>query len=163
MLKDAAWGEPDDPLDLLIIDTPPGTGEAQLTLAQKVPVTAALLVTTPQDVALADVRRGAAMFAKTSVPVLGVVETMSWFDDPSGQRHFLMGRDGGQTVADALGLPLLAQLPILPAIREGGDAGEPAALSDGAASDLFFALAREVALTLDALETKAPPDIVFTD
>jgi ATP-binding protein involved in chromosome partitioning len=74
-----------------------------------------------------------------------------------------MGRDGGQTVADALGLPLLAQLPILPAIREGGDAGEPAALSDGAASDLFFALAREVALTLDALETKAPPDIVFTD
>ncbi len=163
MLKDAAWGEPDDPLDLLIIDTPPGTGEAQLTLAQKVPVTAALLVTTPQDVALADVRRGAAMFAKTSVPVLGVVETMSWFDDPSGQRHFLMGRDGGQTVADALGLPLLAQLPILPAIREGGDAGEPAALSGGAASDLFFALAREVALTLDALETKAPPDIVFTD
>ncbi|MGB2073804.1 MAG: Mrp/NBP35 family ATP-binding protein, partial [Henriciella sp.] len=75
MLNDAAWGTPEDPLDLLIIDTPPGTGDAQLTLAQSIPVTAAVLVTTPQEVALADVRRGAAMFAKTHVPVLGVVET----------------------------------------------------------------------------------------
>ncbi len=163
MLKDTAWGAATDPLDLLIIDMPPGTGEAQLTLAQKVPVTAALLVTTPQDVALADVRRGAAMFTRTNVPVLGVVETMSWFDDPSGQRHFLLGKDGGARVAGALGLPLLGQLPLLPAIREGGDAGQPAALVDDVASSLFSRLARDVALALDALQTKPPPQIIFTD
>lgn len=163
MLKDTAWGAATDPLDLLIIDMPPGTGEAQLTLAQKVPVTAALLVTTPQDVALADVRRGAAMFTRTNVPVLGVVETMSWFDDPSGQRHFLLGKDGGARVAGALGLPLLGQLPLLPAIREGGDAGQPAALVDDVASKLFSRLARDVALALDALQTKPPPQIIFTD
>lgn len=163
MLKDTAWGAATDPLDLLIIDMPPGTGEAQLTLAQKVPVTAALLVTTPQDVALADVRRGAAMFTRTNVPVLGVVETMSCFDDPSGQRHFLLGKDGGARVAGALGLPLLGQLPLLPAIREGGDAGQPAALVDDVASKLFSRLARDVALALDALQTKPPPQIIFTD
>ncbi|MEO0721436.1 MAG: Mrp/NBP35 family ATP-binding protein [Pseudomonadota bacterium] len=163
MLNDAAWGDPGDPLDILIIDTPPGTGDAQLALAQKVPVDAALLVTTPQDVALADVRRGAAMFAKTAVPVLGVVETMSWFEDPAGNRHHLMGDGGGKRMADALGLPLLAQLPMLQAIREGGDAGMPAALSDGTAKTLFTHLARSVARSLDQLETKPAPEIVFED
>ncbi|MEM9226019.1 MAG: P-loop NTPase, partial [Pseudomonadota bacterium] len=161
MLNDAAWGRPDDPLDLLIIDTPPGTGEAQLTLAQRVPVTASILVTTPQDVALADVQRGAAMFAKTHVPVLGLVETMSWFEDPAGTRHALLGDGGGQRMADALGLPLLAQLPIIQAIREGGDAGHPAALVDAQTETLFTALARDIALALDALQTKPAPEFVF--
>ena len=161
MLNDADWADPADPLDLLVIDTPPGTGDAQLALAQKVPLTAALLVTTPQDVALADVRRGAAMFAKTAVPVLGLVETMSWFDDPNGQRHFLMGQGGGQRMADALGLPLIAQLPLLTAIREGGDLGTPAALSDEVSGQLFHGLARSVALGLDQLRTKAPPAIIW--
>ncbi|MEM8615820.1 MAG: Mrp/NBP35 family ATP-binding protein [Pseudomonadota bacterium] len=161
MLNDAAWGSADNPLDLLIIDTPPGTGEAQLTLAQRVPVDAALLVTTPQEVALADVRRGAAMFAKTHVPVLGLVETMSWFDDPSGVRHYLMGEGGGGAMARALGLPLLAQLPMLTEIREGGDLGTPATLGDGPANALFHGLARTVALALDAVQTKAPPNIIF--
>ena len=91
LLNDAEWGTAAEPLDILIIDTPPGTGDAQLAIAQKVPVTAAIIVTTPQEVALADVRRGAAMFAKTHVPVIGLVETMSWFYDPAGVRHFLMG------------------------------------------------------------------------
>lgn len=163
MLRDAAWGRAGDPLDLLIIDTPPGTGDAQLAIAQRVPVTAALLVTTPQEVALADVRRGAAMFAKTHVPVLGLVETMSWFEDPAGIRHFLMGEGGGQRMADALGLPLLARIPMIEAIREGGDAGQPAALGDGPAADLFADLARTVALGIDALETKPAPEIVFED
>ena len=163
MLNDAAWGTPEDPLDLLIIDTPPGTGDAQLAIAQKVPVTAAVLVTTPQEVALADVRRGAAMFAKTAVPVLGVVETMSWFEDPAGNRHHIMGEGGGKTVADALGLPLLGQLPILNEIREGGDSGKPAATGDGPSAKLFHELSRSVALNLDNLQTKAPPKIIFED
>lgn len=163
MLNDAAWGTPDDPLDLLIIDTPPGTGDAQLAIAQKVPVTAAVLVTTPQEVALADVRRGAAMFAKTAVPVLGVVETMSWFEDPAGNRHHLMGQGGGRTIAEALGLPLLAELPILNEIREGGDMGRPAAVGDGPSAKLFHELSRSVALNLDSLQTKAPPRIIFED
>ena len=163
MLNDAAWGTPEDPLDLLIIDTPPGTGDAQLTIAQRVPVTAAVLVTTPQEVALSDVRRGAAMFAKTAVPVLGIIETMSWFEDPAGNRHYLMGEGGGQKTADALGLPLLGQLPMLNEIREGGDSGRPAASTGGEPARLFHELARSVALNLDSLQTKAPPKIVFED
>ncbi|MEM9938185.1 MAG: Mrp/NBP35 family ATP-binding protein [Pseudomonadota bacterium] len=163
MLNDAAWGTADNPIDLLIIDTPPGTGEAQLTLSQKVPVNAAILVTTPQEVALADVRRGAAMFTKTHVPILGIVETMSWFDDPSGARHFLMGDGGGRDMAQVLGLPLLGQIPMLQAVREGGDTGQPAALTDDTAQPLFTDLAREVALSLDALQTKPAPEIVFED
>ena len=163
MLNDAAWGTEEDPLDLLIIDTPPGTGDAQLAIAQKIPVTAAILVTTPQEVALADVRRGAAMFAKTAVPVLGLVETMSWFEDTTGQRHALFGEGGGQRIADSLGLPLIAQLPILQDIREGGDTGQPAALGSGPAAALFHDLAREVALSLDALQSKPLPEIIFED
>lgn len=159
LLNDADWGE----LDLLIIDTPPGTGDAQLAIAQRVPVTAAILVTTPQDVALADVRRGAAMFAKTHVPVIGLVETMSWFEDSTGAKQFLMGEGGGRQMAAALGLPLLAEIPMLQAIREGGDAGVPAALSGGAPAAIFLALARQVAIGLDQLVTKPPPEIVFTD
>lgn len=163
MLREAAWGEPGDPLDILVIDTPPGTGDAQLALAQRVPVDAAIIVTTPQEVALADVRRGAAMFAKTHVPVLGIVETMSWFEDPAGGRHYLMGEGGGARMAGALGLPLLAQIPMLQAIREGGDAGVPSAYSDEVAGKLFHALARDTALALDALKTKPAPEIVFED
>ncbi|MEM1150170.1 MAG: Mrp/NBP35 family ATP-binding protein [Pseudomonadota bacterium] len=163
MLREASWGDPGDPLDILIIDTPPGTGDAQLALAQRVPVDAAVIVTTPQDVALADVRRGAAMFAKTHVPVLGIVETMSWFEDPSGERHYLMGEGGGARMAQSLGLPLLAQIPLIQAIREGGDSGIPAAYSHDAAGHIFHALARETALALDALQTKPAPEIVFED
>lgn len=163
LLNDAEWGTKEDPLDLLIIDTPPGTGDAQLAIAQKVPVTAALIVTTPQEVALADVRRGAAMFAKTHVPVIGIAETMSWFEDPAGNRHYLMGEGGGRKMAQALGLPLLAEIPMLQTIREAGDAGTPAALSNGPAADVFLKLARNVAIALDELVTKPAPEIVFED
>ena len=163
LLNDAEWGTREDPLDLLIIDTPPGTGDAQLAIAQKVPVTAALIVTTPQEVALADVRRGAAMFAKTHVPVIGIAETMSWFEDPAGNRHYLMGEGGGRKMAEALGLPLLAEIPMLQAIREAGDAGTPAALSNGPAADVFLKLARNVAIALDELVTKPAPEIVFEE
>lgn len=163
LLNDAEWGTKDDPLDILIIDTPPGTGDAQLAIAQKVPVTAALIVTTPQEVALADVRRGAAMFTKTHVPVIGIVETMSWFEDPAGARHYLMGEGGARKMGAALGLPVLAEIPMLQAIREAGDAGVPAALENGPAADIFLKLARSVAIALDQLVTKPAPEIVFED
>ncbi len=163
LLNDVAWGSAEDPLDLLIIDTPPGTGEVQLTLAQKIPVTAALLVTTPQEVALADVRRGAAMFEKTHVPVLGLIETMSWFEAPDGARHYLMGEGGGLRMASALGLPLIAQIPLLQSLRESGDVGTPAATGDDAVARLFFDIARRVAIALDQIETKPAPQIIFED
>lgn len=163
MLNDTAWGSEDAPLDLLIIDTPPGTGDAALTLAQRVPLNGAIIVTTPQEIALADVRRGAAMFAKTAVPVLGVVETMSWFEDPAGNRHALFGTGGGRAMASALGLPLLAELPLLTDIREAGDKGMPAALGTGPAADMFTALAATVQDALANLDTKPAPKIVFED
>ncbi|MBA4337696.1 MAG: hypothetical protein C0421_02500 [Hyphomonas sp.] len=163
LLNDAEWGTPAEPLDILIIDTPPGTGDAQLAIAQKVPVTAAIIVTTPQEVALADVRRGAAMFAKTHVPVIGLVETMSWFDDPAGVRHYLMGEGGARRMGAALGLPVLGEIPMLTAIREAGDAGVPAALGKGPAADIFMALARSAAIALDQLVTRPAPEIIFED
>jgi ATP-binding protein involved in chromosome partitioning len=163
LLNDAEWGTKEAPLDILIIDTPPGTGDAQLAIAQRVPVTAALIVTTPQEVALADVRRGAAMFAKTHVPVIGLVETMSWFEDSAGVRQFLMGEGGARRMGAALGLPVLAEIPMLQAIREGGDAGTPSALSGGQPADIFLRLARNVAIALDQLVTKPAPEIVFED
>ncbi len=163
LLNDAEWGTKEAPLDILIIDTPPGTGDAQLAIAQRVPVTAALIVTTPQEVALADVRRGAAMFAKTHVPVIGLVETMSWFEDATGAKQFLMGEGGARKMGAALGLPVLAEIPMLQAIREGGDAGVPAALSGGQPADIFLRLARNVAIALDQLVTKPAPEIVFED
>ncbi|WP_353255244.1 Mrp/NBP35 family ATP-binding protein [Hyphomonas sp.] len=163
LLNDAEWGTPAEPLDILIIDTPPGTGDAQLAIAQRVPVTAALIVTTPQEVALADVRRGAAMFIKTHVPVIGLVETMSWFDDPSGARHYLMGEGGARRMGAALGLPVLGEIPMLTTIREGGDAGVPVALGTSPGADIFMALARNVAIALDQLVTKPPPEIIFED
>ena len=163
MLNDVVWGTTDEPLDYLILDTPPGTGDAQLTLAQRIPLSAAIIVTTPQEVALADVRRGAAMFAKTHVPVLGIVENMAWFEDPAGERHYLFGNGGGARMAAHLGLPLLAELPLLARIREGGDAGTPAALGDGPAAEAFHALGEKVASALETLETKPAPVITFQD
>lgn len=163
MLNDVAWGTPRIPLDYLILDTPPGTGDAQLTLAQRIPLSAAIIVTTPQEIALADVRRGAAMFAKTHVPVLGIIENMAWFEDPSGQRHHLFGDGGGKRMAEALGLPLLGALPILPSVREGGDEGIPAAIKDGPAKQVFTVISETITKALETLDTKAAPTIRFED
>lgn len=163
MLNDVAWGNDADPVDYLILDTPPGTGDAQLTLAQRIPLSGAIIVTTPQEVALADVRRGAAMFAKTHVPVLGIVENMAWFEDPAGNKHYLFGDGGGKRMAGLLGLPLLAELPILQAIREGGDSGAPAFVSDEVTAERFKALSGKVASALETLDTKPAPKISFVD
>jgi len=142
-LQDVLWTD----LDFLIIDMPPGTGDAQLTLVQTVPLNGVVMVTTPQEVALADVRRGITMFVKVEVPVLGVVENMSYFVCPDNQKKYdIFGHGGGAAVAQQYDLPLLGEIPIDPAIRIGGDEGKPAVENDGSATQqAFLQLAVKVA------------------
>jgi ATP-binding protein involved in chromosome partitioning len=143
-LRDVDWGT----LDVLLVDLPPGTGDAQLTLVQQVPLTGAVIVTTPQDVALLDVGRGIAMFAQVNTPVLGLVENMSGYVCPHcGTEDPIFGRDGATALAQRLGLPLLARIPLVPAIREGGDRRRPlvASAPDHPVTRLFVKLADDVA------------------
>jgi ATP-binding protein involved in chromosome partitioning len=134
-------------LDFLVVDMPPGTGDAQLTLIQQVPLSGVVMVTTPQEVALADVRRGIRMFGETEVPVLGIVENMSHFVCPdNGKKYDIFGSGGGAEVAKQYDLPLLGEIPIDPAIRVGGDVGKPAVEVEGsAAREAFLTLASKVA------------------
>ncbi|HET8774939.1 MAG TPA: Mrp/NBP35 family ATP-binding protein [Thermoanaerobaculia bacterium] len=142
-LTDVKWGV----LDFLVIDLPPGTGDAQLTLTQKAGLTGAVVVTTPQDVALIDARKGLAMFRKVNVPVLGIVENMSYFIcRHCGEREEIFGHGGGQKTAEMLGVPFLGEVPIDPKVVVGGDTGEPIFASDpqAPASAAFRELARQV-------------------
>jgi ATP-binding protein involved in chromosome partitioning len=121
-LRDVNWGT----LDYLVVDMPPGTGDAQLSLVQATQVRGAVIVTTPQDVATGDALRGAKMFVRVGVPVMGIVENMSWFECPHcGKPSALFGSGGGQRLADELEVPLLAQIPLYPRVLEGGDTGNP--------------------------------------
>jgi ATP-binding protein involved in chromosome partitioning len=132
MLGDVDWGE----LDFLIVDMPPGTGDAQLTMTQRVPLSGALVVTTPQDVALIDARKGLAMFRKVNVPVLGIVENMGTFVCPHcGEATDIFKRGGGERTADVLDTPFLGTIPLDPAIVRGGDDGVPIVVSDAASGD----------------------------
>jgi ATP-binding protein involved in chromosome partitioning len=135
------WGE----RDVLVVDLPPGTGDAQLTLAQAVPMAGAVIVTTPQQVSLADARRGLAMFLQMGVPVLGVVENMSAFIPPDApeKRYAIFGSGGGAALAAEAGVPLLAELPLELPVREGGDSGRPVVLSapESATAQAFIELA----------------------
>jgi len=142
-LSDVKWGE----LDFMIIDLPPGTGDAQLTLTQKAGLTGAVVVTTPQDVALIDARKGLAMFRKVNVPVLGIVENMSYFIcRHCGEREEIFGHGGGRKTAEMLGVPFLGEVPIDPKVVVGGDTGEPIVTSDASspAAQAFRELARQV-------------------
>jgi len=126
-LQDVAWGQ----LDFLIVDMPPGTGDAQLSLVQATMVHGAVIVTTPQDVAVGDALRGVKMFERVNVPVLGIVENMSWLECPHcGKPMSIFGEGGGQSLATECNLPLLAQVPLYPRVREGGDSGRPIVVGD---------------------------------
>ncbi|MDX9881270.1 MAG: Mrp/NBP35 family ATP-binding protein [Prolixibacteraceae bacterium] len=129
LIADGNWGE----LDYLLIDLPPGTSDIHLSLVQTVPVTGAVIVTTPQDVALADVVKGVNMFQSKSidVPVLGLIENMAWFtpEELPGNKYYIFGKEGGKNLADQMGLVLLGQIPIVQSIREGGDSGSPSAVN----------------------------------
>jgi ATP-binding protein involved in chromosome partitioning len=127
MLKDVAWGD----LDVLVVDMPPGTGDAQLTMAQQVPLAGAVIVSTPQDLALIDARKGLAMFRKVNVPVLGIVENMSTFVCPHcGGRSDIFGHGGARADAERLGVPFLGEVPLTLAIRETSDTGKPVVATD---------------------------------
>jgi ATP-binding protein involved in chromosome partitioning len=129
LIADANWGE----LDYFLIDLPPGTSDIHLTMVQTLAVTGAIVVTTPQDVALADARKGVSMFRgdKVNVPVLGLIENMAWFTPAElpENRYYIFGKDGGKRLAEELHIPLLGQIPLVQSIREGGDAGSPVALN----------------------------------
>ena len=167
LLNDVAWGSAEAPLDVLVIDMPPGTGDIQLTLAQRVSLSGAVVVSTPQDVALIDVRRGVSMFEKTRVPILGVIENMAYFPDPStGEPIAIFGRGGAKATAEALGAPFLGEVPIDPELRESCDAGRPYVLEapDSPASRALTAAAVEIAARLDDdAGLKPAPRIVIED
>ncbi|GAB5560268.1 MAG: Mrp/NBP35 family ATP-binding protein [Synoicihabitans sp.] len=145
-VQNVKWGE----LDVLLIDLPPGTGDAQLSLVQTIPLDGAVLVTTPQPAATNIARKGGLMFQKVNVPLIGVAENMSHFTDPAGIKHHLFGEGGGQKTADVLGTTLLGQVPLVPAIREGGDEGTPIVMSepDSESAEVFDAIASHVRATL---------------
>jgi ATP-binding protein involved in chromosome partitioning len=146
-LMGSRWGAPDDPLDVLVIDLPPGTGDIQLTLVQRLQLDGVVIVSTPQEIALIDARRAATMFRKTGAAILGLVENMAWFEDPTGARVPIFGEGGAAREALALGAPLLAQAPIDVALREACDAGRPlvATHPESPAAQAFLTLARKLA------------------
>ena len=148
MLLQVRWGE----LDFLLIDMPPGTGDIHISLVHDIPMQGAVIVSTPQDVALADVEKGVNMFRNKDVnkPILGLVENMAWFtpEEHPDEKYYIFGRDGGLRMAQKYDIPLLGQIPIVQSIRECGDDGEPAALSSRPDGLAFLALAEKVASAL---------------
>ncbi len=157
LISQGDWGE----LDYLIFDLPPGTSDIHLTLVQEVPVTGAIVVTTPQEVALADARKGIAMFRSESinVPVLGLVENMSFFEAPElpGKKYYLFGREGGSRLAAESGTVLLGQIPIVESICDGGDSGKPVALEESATGLAFMNLADTVVSQVEKRNAEMAP------
>ncbi|WPZ34651.1 Mrp/NBP35 family ATP-binding protein [Thalassobaculum sp. OXR-137] len=161
MLRDVEWGE----LDVLVVDMPPGTGDAQLTMAQRVPLAGAVIVSTPQDIALLDARKGLNMFRRVDVPVLGIVENMSYFLCPHcGERSDIFGHGGARQEAETLGVPFLGEVPLHLDIRVAGDGGTPIVAADptGPHAAAFAAIAEKVAAAISGpSQRKAAPSIVF--
>ena len=144
LTKQADWGE----IDFLIVDLPPGTGDVHITLVQELHFSAAIIVTTPQEVALADAIKGANMFLgeKINIPVAGIVENMSWFTPAElpDNKYYIFGRDGGKKMAEQLNIPLLGQIPLVQSIREGGDTGTPIARGESATARIFDSIAQKI-------------------
>lgn len=160
MLREVAWGE----LDVLVVDMPPGTGDAQLTMAQQVPLAGAVIVSTPQDLALIDARKGLNMFRKVEVPVLGIVENMSYFIAPdTGARYDIFGHGGARREAIRIGVPFLGEVPLTMNIRETSDAGTPVVVSDpeGITARIYRDIATKAWEQVSGLPQREAPAIVF--
>lgn len=158
LISDANWGD----LDYFVIDLPPGTSDVHLTIVQTIALTGAIVVSTPQDVALADARKGINMFTndKVNVPILGLVENMSWFtpEELPENKYYIFGKEGAKKLAEEMNVPLLAQIPIVQGIREGGDSGEPVALDDQSImGEAFVGLAKKVIEQVSIRNEKQPP------
>jgi ATP-binding protein involved in chromosome partitioning len=159
MLREVEWGE----LDVMVVDMPPGTGDAQLTMAQQVPLKGAVIVSTPQDLALIDARRGIAMFKRVNVPVLGIVENMSYFLCPEcGTRSDIFGHGGARHEAERLGVPFLGEVPLHMTIREKSDAGLPVVATepDGPHAAIYRGIAAKVRDQLAAGAKPAPKIVI---
>jgi len=160
MLREVAWGE----LDVLVVDMPPGTGDVQLTMAQQVPLAGAVIVSTPQDLALIDARKGLNMFRKVEVPVLGIVENMSYFIAPdTGARYDIFGHGGARKEAERIGVPFLGEVPLTMGIRETSDAGTPlvAAEPNGIVANIYREIAANVWKQVEGAPQRPAPAIVF--
>lgn len=164
-LRDVDWGD----LDYLVVDLPPGTGDAPLSLSQLIPLSGVVIVTTPQDVALQDVAKGMAMFRRLEVPVIGVVENMSYFICPNCQeRHEIFGKGGGERIAAQFGVPFLGRVPLQPRVREGGDQGRPVVVThpDSPEAEAFRevagAIARQVSILAFAGQGAFVPAMTLT-
>jgi ATP-binding protein involved in chromosome partitioning len=152
MLDDVVWGE----LDVLLLDLPPGTGDVQLTLVQRVPLAGAVIVSTPQEMALADVRRGLAMFEKTHAPILGVIENMAYFELPDGARSYIFGQGGARRTAEQAGVPFLGEIPIDVSLRESADVGRPLAATNHPLAQRFRDVATAAHANIARLNKPAP-------
>jgi ATP-binding protein involved in chromosome partitioning len=160
MLRDVEWGE----LDILVVDLPPGTGDAQLTMAQQVPLSGAIIVSTPQDIALLDARKGLNMFRKVDVPVLGIIENMSYFLCPHcGERSDIFSHGGARREADKLGMEFLGEVPLDMAIRETSDGGNPIVVSQPTSPHAltYRAIAERVWQKVSGAPQKTAPRIVI--
>lgn len=141
LMSDVDWGD----LDILLVDTPPGTGDAHISLIQSKKLSGAVIVSTPQEMALADVRRGVHLFRQTQTPLIGVIENMAWLEAPDGSKQFLFGEGGAERAAKDLGAPFLGPVPLYPDLRQACDDGRPVAATDHAAATVFDGLAETIA------------------
>ena len=158
LIADADWGE----LDYFILDTPPGTSDIHLTLLQTLSITGAIIVSTPQQVALADARKGIDMYRndKVNVPILGLVENMAWFTPAElpNNKYYIFGKDGAKQLAEELQVPLLAQIPLIQSVCEDGDKGEPAVLTPASPEGIaFMSLAAKVVTQVDKRNVEMAP------